>query len=260
LLTRAAAGECDLAAHGPEATEARGWLRGSDGAWRSDRARERPVDDAALRAPISASAPRTFTCLPPGTGDRVALDRDGDGALDGDERDAGSDPADPASVPPTCEERVALSKPLLRVARNDEPSGDERFLVRATIADAAALDPSAEGLLLAVRDRDGFDLASRRIAGGAAGWRARAGTTRWTYDGAADGAPGLRARLRGRGSSLVLVVTGRAQAFRVPVESAPLTLTVEIGRASRCAEVRFEGPGAPAPACTTRRRGTLRCR
>ncbi len=41
----------------------------------------------------------TFTCAPPGSGTRMALDRDGDGALDGDEEDAGSDPADPASTP-----------------------------------------------------------------------------------------------------------------------------------------------------------------
>ncbi|WP_437719685.1 hypothetical protein WMF45_32415 [Sorangium sp. So ce448] len=41
----------------------------------------------------------TFTCAPPGSGERVALDRDADGSLDGDERDACSDPADPASTP-----------------------------------------------------------------------------------------------------------------------------------------------------------------
>jgi hypothetical protein len=36
--------------------------------------------------------------VPPGTGDR-ALDRDGDGFMDGDERAACTDPADPTSRP-----------------------------------------------------------------------------------------------------------------------------------------------------------------
>jgi hypothetical protein len=41
----------------------------------------------------------TSTCAPPGSGERMGIDRDLDGALDGDERAAGSDPADPQSTP-----------------------------------------------------------------------------------------------------------------------------------------------------------------
>ena len=41
----------------------------------------------------------TYTCVPPGSGERIGVDRDGDGFWDGDERDAHSDPADPASTP-----------------------------------------------------------------------------------------------------------------------------------------------------------------
>jgi hypothetical protein len=37
--------------------------------------------------------------VPPGSGRRIGIDRDLDGALDGDERAAGSDPADPTSTP-----------------------------------------------------------------------------------------------------------------------------------------------------------------
>jgi hypothetical protein len=41
----------------------------------------------------------TFTCVPPGSGLRMGIDRDEDGVYDGDEIAAGSDPADPASMP-----------------------------------------------------------------------------------------------------------------------------------------------------------------
>lgn len=39
--------------------------------------------------------------MPPRTGYRAGVDRDGDFALDGDERDEGTDPADPTSTPTT---------------------------------------------------------------------------------------------------------------------------------------------------------------
>lgn len=35
----------------------------------------------------------------PGSGERIGVDRDGDGAWDGDERQAQTDPADPDSGP-----------------------------------------------------------------------------------------------------------------------------------------------------------------
>jgi hypothetical protein len=41
----------------------------------------------------------TYTCAPPGSGERIGIDRDLDGHVDGDERATGSDPADPNDVP-----------------------------------------------------------------------------------------------------------------------------------------------------------------
>ena len=63
-----------------------------------DVARERP-DDATLRALVGGGlyAGATFTCVPPGSGARVGLDRDGDGWADGDELLRGRDPDDPTS-------------------------------------------------------------------------------------------------------------------------------------------------------------------
>jgi YVTN family beta-propeller protein len=93
--------ECDLVARGTIDGGDRGFLFDpAAGVYRSDRATEVPLTDAALRA-LAASPEQelTFTCAPPGSGRALALDRDGDGYLDRDEIDAGADPADAASVP-----------------------------------------------------------------------------------------------------------------------------------------------------------------
>lgn len=90
--------ECDLVVKGTVAGERRGWLR-RGAKFYSDRAGE-SSDDAELRA--LASLPRqelTYTCVPPGSGVRVGLDRDGDGIFDGDEIDRGLNPDVPARIP-----------------------------------------------------------------------------------------------------------------------------------------------------------------
>jgi MYXO-CTERM domain-containing protein len=84
--------ECELVVRGVLDGEARGWLLRSDGLFHSDRASELPLSEPALRA-IGRASPLTYTCAPPGAGERMALDRDEDGALDHDELDEGTDPA-----------------------------------------------------------------------------------------------------------------------------------------------------------------------
>ena len=62
---------------------------------------------AALDALATATTAVTYTLVPNGTGLR-AIDRDGDGFRDGDERAQCSDPADPASIPGgTCRADIA---------------------------------------------------------------------------------------------------------------------------------------------------------
>jgi DNA-binding beta-propeller fold protein YncE len=100
LLERAAAGECDVVAKGVLGGLSRGWYRTAEGTFRSDRAAEAALDDAALRALAAVPGQAiTYTAVPPGTGVRIGVDRDADGAWDRDELDAGSDPADPLSRP-----------------------------------------------------------------------------------------------------------------------------------------------------------------
>jgi DNA-binding beta-propeller fold protein YncE len=100
LAARAAAGECDLVVKGVLDGEARGWVRLPNGSFQSDRAADAPVSLATLQAQASvAGQQRTFTCVPPGSGDRIGIDRDEDDFFDRDELDAGTDPANPESYP-----------------------------------------------------------------------------------------------------------------------------------------------------------------
>ena len=97
---RADAGECDLVAKTRIDGEEAGFLYLGSGSFARDRRGQPPITAAALRSLATDSGhPVTYTCVPPGSGERVGVDRDGDGAWDGDERDAHTDPADPDSRP-----------------------------------------------------------------------------------------------------------------------------------------------------------------
>lgn len=100
LHQRAEAGECDLVAKTRILNDEAGFLYVGSGLFARDRSGQPPITAAALRSLATNSGrPVTYTCVPPGSGERVGLDRDGDGARDGDERNAHTDPADPASKP-----------------------------------------------------------------------------------------------------------------------------------------------------------------
>jgi YVTN family beta-propeller protein len=101
LVDQPDARECDLVVHGVVDGAERGYLLdATTGSFRPDRAADAPVEATALRALAqTAGQALTFTCVPPGEGLRLGLDRDGDGFFDRDELDAGSDPADPESTP-----------------------------------------------------------------------------------------------------------------------------------------------------------------
>jgi len=54
--------------------------------FRSDRVSELLIDDATLRAQASVDGQeRTYTCVPQGSGQRIGIDRDGDGIFDADD-------------------------------------------------------------------------------------------------------------------------------------------------------------------------------
>lgn len=95
MIARANLGECDLVAQ----KEMQGFLYQGDGTFAQDTMQKEPITDAALRQQAGSYVNITYTCTPPGSGMRIALDRDEDGILNGDERLAGTDPADPGSIP-----------------------------------------------------------------------------------------------------------------------------------------------------------------
>jgi DNA-binding beta-propeller fold protein YncE/uncharacterized protein (DUF2141 family) len=98
MIDRDEAGDCDLIVKGGFSGEVRGAIYAGSDQFLTDRASEGAVGKAGLRN--LAQTPgneQTYTCVPPGAGVRMAVDRDGDGRLDRDEIDAGTDPSDPSS-------------------------------------------------------------------------------------------------------------------------------------------------------------------
>ena len=92
--------ECEVVVKGNVGGQARGWVRTAAGTFRSDRATESLLSDASLRALAATSGQElTYTCVPPGSGTRIGVDRDLDTFYDRDELDLGSDPADPLDYP-----------------------------------------------------------------------------------------------------------------------------------------------------------------
>ena len=100
LIDRARAGECDLVVKSGSNQGEKGYLYDTgSGLFLGNRSSDAPVSDAGLRQrALQKGGELTYTCTPPGSGVRAGIDRDEDGVLDGDEVDAGSDPANAAST------------------------------------------------------------------------------------------------------------------------------------------------------------------
>ena len=134
--------ECDLVVKGTVGGEQRSYLLNHvSGQFESDRAAEPALSDAALRALANTAGQElTYTCAPPGSGTRMALDRDEDGFFDTDEIDAGTDPADPASFPGAPVDQPVGAKKLLIKNRvpDDESKNKIVFVAKDTTVSAPA--------------------------------------------------------------------------------------------------------------------------
>jgi hypothetical protein len=101
LEQRANAGECDLIGKSTTVIGANSGFLYSNGTWQPASTLQPAVADTALRSRIASSTlpAVTFTCVPLGEGQRIAIDRDGDGYADWDEVTSSTNPADPSSHP-----------------------------------------------------------------------------------------------------------------------------------------------------------------
>src|SRR5262249_22746682 len=138
----------------------------------------------------------TFSCVPPGSGTRLGIDRDGDGFLDQDELDAGKNPADPNSFPgsdpllvPTksieLKDGAAVSQRKVSFKSSTKGASDTERIVPPPAGGVG--DPTIRGATLIVynsagltTDVDMVDLASgwSRLGGGAMlkGWKFKSKT------------------------------------------------------------------------------------
>jgi DNA-binding beta-propeller fold protein YncE len=99
LEAQAATGACDLVAQGTIHDEDLGFVF-AHGAFVPDTTLAPPLSDALLRKLVRGHEDAlTFTCVPPGSGFRIGIDRDGDGYANRDELFYGSNPSDARSTP-----------------------------------------------------------------------------------------------------------------------------------------------------------------
>jgi hypothetical protein len=85
MAQRADHGECDLIAKGHVDGRERGYLYVGSDTFMTDELGAALAPGATLRALGGSGTPITFTCVPPGSGVRIGIDRDGNGVLDGNE-------------------------------------------------------------------------------------------------------------------------------------------------------------------------------
>jgi hypothetical protein len=115
ILARADLGECDVVVRGIIAGELRGGFRLPDGTFQMDREDEAPMLEADFRLlALNPGQEMTYTCVPPGSGLRIGIDRDEDTFFDRDEIDDGTDPADPTDFPGSAAVAIRASTFKLR--------------------------------------------------------------------------------------------------------------------------------------------------
>jgi hypothetical protein len=144
LFGTANAKECDLVVKGTVGGEQRGYLlNASTGKFLTDRFEEAALDDSELRAFATPGQELTYTCVPPGSGTRMGLDRDQDTFFDADEVDAGTDPADPDSFPGAPVDVEVGAKKL--IIKNQLPDDEAKNKIILVDKDAAVTIPEPDG-------------------------------------------------------------------------------------------------------------------
>jgi len=87
--------ECDLVVHGVIDGTPRSALYQAAELWQSDSFEEQLNTEQLIEFGTADQQNITFSCVPPGSGQRIAIDNDEDGVFNQDEIDAGTDPLTP---------------------------------------------------------------------------------------------------------------------------------------------------------------------
>src|SRR5262249_38159384 len=94
LIARDDAGDCELTVKGNNNSLARGWVYVGSNNFQPDRNADPVISKTNLRnLALNPGQEQTYTCVPPGSGVRIGVDRDLDGVFDRTELDANTDPA-----------------------------------------------------------------------------------------------------------------------------------------------------------------------
>ena len=184
LIARDDAGNCELVVKGVLANQQRGWVYAGANMFRSDRASESLVDKTTLRQQAqTAGQDLTYTCVPPGSGQRIGIDRDEDAYPDRTELDAGSDPANAASVPgpsPTATASIT-STPTVTATPTSTATAAATATATPTNTDTPG-GPTATATSTATVTRTNTATATRTNTGTATATRTvtATGTATWT--------------------------------------------------------------------------------
>ncbi len=247
MLALADASAVGLIAKGRIGGEARGYRYLGVGLWQSDRAAQTHTT-AALQALATPGGALTFTVVPAGSENRSGIDRDVDGHLDGDERDAASDPADAASVPGACGPAptaptglvaTTASGSLVALDWNDAGADESAFVVERALAGSGAFTEVARlpadtehytDIGLACATAYDFRVRARNCAGDS-GFSAAAATTGscdgpWTDLGASH--PGTHGAPVCLGAGSLFPHTPMSVTLGNALESAPSFLIVGV--------------------------------
>jgi hypothetical protein len=170
LETQSSGNHCQVIAKGRVGGIPRGWLF-QGGLWRPDLQAGPSITSAALRALGGPGSEVTVMGVPPGSGDRMGIDRDRDTWLDGDELAAGSDPGDPASTPETVGVPPTPAFAFQGVRPNPFRASTE---IHFTLSRPGAVDCAV------------YDVLGREVASLAQARRFEAGPQRLTWNGRTD--------------------------------------------------------------------------
>jgi hypothetical protein len=200
LRGQAGAGNCDLIARGRVNGQPRAWLYVGSDQWKPDKALQPEIGSAALVALAGLGSEVTVLGVPPGMGPRMGNDRDLDTYLDGDERDAGSNPGSANSTPGNVDVQPGVPREEFAL-RSVRPNP-----FRASVEVAFTLGRRGPVDLVV------YDVLGREVRAIARGARLEAGPQTLTWDGR-DGS----GRESGAGVYFVRLKTERATWTRAVV-------------------------------------------